>query len=508
MKTAYLALSVIFILAMFGCTPNNDNKTDEVTVTMPKTSEPDKGFDPIYGWGCGEHVHEPLIQSTLVKTNSDMEIENDLATSYAISDDAKTITFTIRDDVKFSDGSKLTASDVAFTVNKEVENVDNPADFSSIESAEAVSETTCEVRLNKPDNTVLYLLATVGIVPESSYDSATYGKNPVGSGRYILESWERGSSATFVANENYYGNTPSIRRIKVLFVDEEASYSCAKTGEADVAYVSPLLSQNEINGYDLLKVETVDSRGISLPTVENKVTSDFNVRYAINLGVNKQKLINDCLYGCGKVANSVCDSLPWASNSMKIDADAGMAAMMLENAGWKLSDDGFREKDGVKCEFDLYYASSDSTRQALAYAFASQMKEIGIKVNTIGASWDDIYPHQYSDAVLWGWGSNSPSELISVIRSDGTCNFSQFSSTDADTLIDEAVAEKNVATSYSKLSEAQAYVSPEKASSWVWIANVEHTYFVKQGLKVADQKIHPHGHGWSLINNIDEWSWE
>ena len=193
---------------------------------------------------------------------------------------------------------------------------------------------------------------------------------------------------------------------------------------------------------------------------------------------------------------------------MKIDADAGMAAMTLENAGWKLSDDGFREKDGVKCEFNLYYASSDSTRQALAYAFASQMKEIGIKVNTIGASWDDIYPHQYSDAVLWGWGSNSPSELISVIRSDGTCNFPQFSSADADTLIDEAVAEKNVAASYSKLSAAQAYVSPEKASSWVWLANVDHTYFAKQGLKVADQKIHPHGHGWSLINNIDKWSWE
>ena len=523
-KTAHVALIVIFILAMFGCTPNNDNKTDEVTVTMPKTSEPDKGFDPIYGWGCGEHVHEPLIQSTLVKTNSDMEIENDLATSYAISDDAKTITFTIRDDVKFSDGSKLTASDVAFTVNKEVENVDNPADFSSIESAEAVSETACEVHLNKPDNTVLYLLATVGIVPESSYNSSSYGKSPIGSGRYKLETWERGSSATFVANENYYGGTPSIKRVKVLFVDEEASYSCAKTGEADVSYVSPLLSQNEVSNYNLLKVDTVDSRGISLPSVANSgktvqvgtktyesgnnVTCDFNVRYAINLALDKESLIQNCLYGCGKVANSVCDGLPWSSDVMKTEHDKEKAIEVLENAGWMTLGNEYRSKDGITCEFNLYYANSDSTRQALAYAFAEQMKEVGIKVNTIGASWDDIYPHQFTDAVLWGWGSNSPSELLSVIKSDGSCNFSQFTSEETDALINEATSQTDISESYKKLIEAQNYVSPEKASSWVWLANVDHTYFVKSGLKVADQKIHPHGHGWSLINNVDEWSWE
>ena len=50
-----------------------------VVVTMPTTSEPESGFDPAYGWGAGEHVHEPLIQSTLVRTTKDLGIENDLA---------------------------------------------------------------------------------------------------------------------------------------------------------------------------------------------------------------------------------------------------------------------------------------------------------------------------------------------------------------------------------------------------------------------------------------------
>ena len=88
-----------------------------VVVTMPTTSEPESGFDPAYGWGAGEHVHEPLIQSTLVRTTKDLGIENDLATEYSCSDDGLTWTVKIRDDVKFTDGEPLTASDVAFTFN-------------------------------------------------------------------------------------------------------------------------------------------------------------------------------------------------------------------------------------------------------------------------------------------------------------------------------------------------------------------------------------------------------
>ena len=88
---------------------------DEVIVTMPTTSEPEAGFDPAYGWGAGEHVHEPLIQSTLTVTNTDLSIGMDLAIDYSVSEDGLTWTVKIRDDVKFTDGEPLTADDVAFT---------------------------------------------------------------------------------------------------------------------------------------------------------------------------------------------------------------------------------------------------------------------------------------------------------------------------------------------------------------------------------------------------------
>ena len=514
---------------MSGCAKNqtNDKDLEALVITMPKTSEPDTGFDPIYGWACAEHVSEPLIQSTLIKTDADLNIECDLATTYVISDDAKQITFTLRDDVAFTNGDKLSAHDVAFTINSAKENAANPADFSSIEAANATDDDTCVVTLAKADNTVLYSLANLGIVPENSYDASTYGKNPIGSGRYKLDSWDKGRSATFVANENYYGDSPNIKKFTVLFLDEDASFAYAMAGDADVAYIPAKYSSQEVPDCHLLSVETNDSRGISLPTKTKKdateqygniseyegyelgcdVTADFAVRYAINLATNRQKLIENTMFGQAKSAYSVCDSLPWKSDSMKIETDVEAAKTTLNEAGWvKEEGSEYRSKEGRICEFDLYYAASDSDRQALAYAFADQMKAIGVKVNAIGKSWDEIYAHQYSDAVLWGWGNNSPSEVVSIIKSDGACNFSLSGNKGCDDLIDEAISKSDLNESFDLLKQAQSQQSPENASSWVWLANVNHCYFVKNGVNVAGQKKHPHGHGWSLVNNIDKWT--
>ena len=78
--------------------------TDQVIVAMNTGSEPAAGFDPLRAWGCGEHVHEPLIQSTLITTDENLEFQNDLATDYFCSDDGLTWAFAIRDDVKFTNG--------------------------------------------------------------------------------------------------------------------------------------------------------------------------------------------------------------------------------------------------------------------------------------------------------------------------------------------------------------------------------------------------------------------
>ena len=90
-----------------------------MVIVMNMESEPEAGFDPAYGWGAGEHVHEPLIQSTLTVTNPDLTIGYDLATDCTVSDDGLTWTFHMRDGLKWSDGSDVTAADFINTIRRE-----------------------------------------------------------------------------------------------------------------------------------------------------------------------------------------------------------------------------------------------------------------------------------------------------------------------------------------------------------------------------------------------------
>ena len=193
-----------------GCGRQQKNQTDgagkaaaknEVIVTMPTTSEPESGFDPAYGWGAGEHVHEPLIQSTLTTTTTDLKIGKDLATDYSVSKDGLTWTVKIRDDVTFTDGEPLTAEDVAFTYNNCKKN-SSVNDFTMLKQAVAVDDVTVEFQMERPFSIWPYTMAVVGIVPEHGYSEA-YGQNPVGSGRYIMKQWDKGQQVIFEANPDY-----------------------------------------------------------------------------------------------------------------------------------------------------------------------------------------------------------------------------------------------------------------------------------------------------------------
>ena len=514
--------------AATGASGVGPDGVSQVVVTMTPSSEPAAGFDPLVGWGAGEHVHEPLIQSTLIVTDNNLEFVNDLATDYSCSEDGLTWTFHIRDDVMFTDGVPLTAEDVAFTINGIVNGEAAEADLSMVEAARATDAITCEIAMKRPNNALLYTLAVVGIVPAHAY-GPDYGTHPIGSGRYMLEQWDRGQQVILRANPDYYGDAPLMDRVVVLFMEEDASLAAAQSGTADVAYTSAALAGAVPAGYTLLNCASVDSRGISLPcnpsgtdvTVEgdmvyaggNDVTSDIAVRRALNYGIDRNQMIEHVLAGFGREAYSVGDGMPWSSEAMRVETDVAAAERLLDEAGWIQGGDGMRARDGVSCAFDLYYAADDSTRQALAYDFADQAAALGIAVEPKGASWDDIYLRQYADPVLWGWGSNSPVELFELTYSTGWGNYAQYMNDTVDANLEAAQAARTVEESYPFYQAAQwdaateTGVAPEGAATWVWLANVDHLYFEREGLKVAEQKPHPHGHGWSLVNNIDQWSW-
>lgn len=503
----------------------SEGASSQVIVAMNAGSEPAAGFDPLVAWGCGEHVHEPLIQSTLITTDENLEFINDLATGYSCSDDGLTWTFELRDDVAFTDGEPLTASDVAFTVNSAIQSDTFEGDLSMVDEAVAVSDTVVEFHLNKPYNALLYTLAVLGIVPEHAYGDG-YGSAPIGSGRYMLERWDRGQQAIFSANPDYYGEPPLMERVVVVFMEEDAALAAVQAGEVDIAYTYATHAQQSFDGYELVSYATVDSRGISLPTqpaggtkseggtsyaMGNDVTSDLSVRRALTYAIDRDAVIENVLSGYGKPAYSVSDDMPWSSDDMKVALDRDLAARLLDDAGWAIGSDGVRAKDGVRAAFDIWYSSDDSARQAIANELSNQFAQIGIEASPRGGSWDEIYSHQYEQPVLWGWGSNSPIEVYALNYSMGWGNYACYENAAIDAHLDEALAQQSIEDSYAYWQlaawDGENGFAPKGAATWAWIANVDHLYFKCEGLVVADQKPHPHGHGWSLVNNVDRWEW-
>ena len=500
-------------------------RSGEVVVAMDPNSEPAAGFDPAYGWGAGEHVHEPLIQSTLTVTNPDLTIGYDLATDYSVSEDGLTWTVTIRDDVSFTDGEPLTAEDVAFTYNT-VKASSSVSDFTMLDYAEAADDRTVVFHMNRPFSIWPYTMAVTGIVPEHAYDSATYGASPIGSGRYILKQWDRGQQVILEANPDYYGGEPLMKKVTILFMEEDAAFLAAQAGQVDLAYTSATYSDQQIEGYSLASYATVDNRGFNLPavpeqtdaqgrTVGNDLTADVRVRRAINMGIDRQEMIDHVLNGYGSPAYSVCDQMPWYSEASEVEHDPEGAAALLDEAGWKTGDDGVREKDGVKAELNLLYSAGDSVRQALAADFADQLGDLGISCTLEGVGWDTAYDRALSDPLIWGWGAHTPMELYNIYHTAAGSDwalYSPYASDAVDRYMDQALAQNDLETSYQLWQQAQwdgtEGVTWEGDIPWVWLVNIDHLYWVRDGLQVAEQKIHPHGHGWSVVNNVDQWTWK
>lgn len=496
---------------------------DSVIVAMGTNSEPEEGFDPAYGWGAGEHVHEPLIQSTLTVTTTDLKIGMDLATKVESSEDGMTWTVEIRDDVRFTDGEKLTAEDVAFTYNtlKETSSVN---DFTMLKQAEAVDEKTILFHMEKPYSIWPYTMAIVGIVPKHAYGS-DYGQHPIGSGRYLLKQWDKGQQVILEANPDYYGKAVNMKKVTILFMEEDAAFAAAKAGQVDLAYTAASYSEQKIDGYELLSYETVDNRGINLPAIPsgtvskdgvplgNDVTSDLAIRRAMNIGIDREEMINHVLNGFGTPAYSVCDKMPWFNPDSKISYDFEGAVKLLEDAGWSAGSDGIREKEGVRAEFTIMYPASDSVRQALSADLGNQLKKLGIDAKIQGVGWEEAYSRAQSEPLMWGWGAHTPMELYNIYHTsspDRQAEYSPYSNEKVDSYMDQALESDQLEESYELWKKAQWDGSTGIIQSgdipWIWLVNIDHLYWARQELKVADQKIHPHGHGWSIVNNVDQWS--
>lgn len=499
-------------------------ETSQVIIAIE--NEPEGGFDPCIGWG---HGITPLIQSTLVEYTQDMQFQNDLAQDYSVGEDGIVWTFTLREDAAFTDGQPVTAGDVAFTF-KTAKASQSSLDLTNLVSCVATGDYVVEFTLLQPDSTFLNTVATMGIVPEHAY-GPDYASNPIGSGPWTFVQWNKGEQLILEANPSYYGKIPAIGRAVILFMDEDAAFAAAQAGAVDVALTSATHATQTIPGMALEAVSTLDNRGLTLPVEPdtgrvtesshpygNNVTSSPAIRQALAYGIDRERIAADAVNGFATPAYSENDGMPWNNPEVRLATDVDKAKQLLADDGWVDTDgDGIVEKDGIAAEFRCIYPSGDSVRQAIAMAAAAQAKELGIRILVEGVSWDEISGGMFANAVLMGWGSSTPYTSYLLYHSDNRLrddyyNPEGLNSPAIDAYLDAALHATDADAAYAQWQKAQwdgvTGTAMQGECPWVWLVNIQHLYFVREGLTIGDQQLHAHGASWTLLQNLRDWQWQ
>ena len=534
-------LSLVLVMGtLAGCSntssSDSDNKTKSAVeqrkenneLVVAVGAEPEAGFDAITG---GHGSITKVFFSTLMKRDKELGWENDLATNYKVSDDKLTWTVTIRDDVKFTDGEKLTAEDVAFTYET-TKKSSTEVDLTMIKEVKAIDDTTVQFTLTRPMSTFVEKLGVCGIVPKHAYDD-NFKDNPIGSGPYKFVQWDKGQQVIAQVNEDYYGEKANIQKLTMVFLDTDAAYAAVKSGDVDMASINGDLAKEEVKGTKILDIPSIETYGVEFPMVKNTgektdsgyeigndVTSDEAIRKALNTAVDRQSMVDGVLNGYGTVSTTGLEKMPWLNKDTVLDEseynNMDEAKKILSDGGWKDSDnDGILEKDNTKASFKLLYTSGNY-RQELGLEFQKMAKELGIEITLEERTWDTILEDIHKEAVLFGFGSGDPSELYNLYYSKAANtpvewdNAGFYSNKTVDENIDKALnceSEDDALKYWQKVQlDGDSGASAKGDAPYCWLVNANHVYIVSENFDIGSPVVQPHGG--RIFDNVTQWSWK
>ena len=518
------AAAAMLVLAGAACLPSIAAAAPNKRLILAVKGEPEQGFDPIKGWG---EYGNPLFQSTLLKYDAKLNLVGDLATKWDLSADRLTWTVTIREGVKFADGKPLTAEDVAYTFDTG-RTAASLLDLNNLESAKALDAKTVQLKLKAPQVTFSHLLSTTGIVPKHAYADG-YGDKPVGSGPFKFISWSKGQQLIVEPNPHYYGNKPQFERITFLFTKDDATLAAARSKQVHIASVPAAFGREVPAGMVRVAAKTVDNRGIVFPTVPNEgkktadgypignnVTADIAIRKAVNIAVSRKQLVEGVLGGFGTAAWGVADNLPWDNPQQRVgDSNMAGAKALLKQAGWVMNSKGVLEKGGVEARIPLLYFSDDTTRQALALAVADMVKPLGIVFEVAGKTREEVRRLKHVSSVMYGWGSHSPNDMYNLFHGSkagkASYNTGFYNNAAVNANLDAAERSASLQASLpfwkKAMWDGKNGFGMKGDATWAWLVNLDHVYFVDKCLDIGPRQIEPHGHGYPITWNVQDWKW-
>lgn len=369
--------------------------------------------------------------------------------------DPTTWVFHLRDDVKFHDGSALTADDVKYTFDTILDEKfasPNRSFYTPIKNIEVVDPHTVKFTLDQPYGPFLSYL-TMSIVPKAivEKDAAGFANNPVGTGPYKFISWKRGDTISLEANPDYWGGKPKLDKIDLKIVpDNSARVVALEAGDLDFVQ-SPLSPQDvtRLQTEGKFTVNRIPAAGYTYININcaDPILSDVKVRQALSYLVNREDILNSIYKGVGQVAKGPIPPGMWAytPDLPSYDYNPDKAAQLLDDAGWKLGADGKRSKDGKPLKLTIRTHSEDPDRRQLIEVLQAEFANIGIDADTnavdFATYFADVQAGKYQLGVI-GWLNlaNPDQAMYRQFTVDGPGNYGHCNNEEASNLIKQARA--------------------------------------------------------------------
>lgn len=377
-------------------------------------------------WNCDPWVFDENNEAMPVLLTEMPSLENG-----GVSEDGKTLTLKLRDDITWSDGEPITADDFIFTW----EMFNNPANaaiafpYDLIETMEAVDPTTVVLTFFEPfipwRATILREILPAHVLrpvfeAEGTLDNASWNFEPtVGCGPYVLADWESGSYAQFVRNENYYNEPAKIDEVFIRFVpDPTAQTTALLNGDVDLGFLPPFADRPVLKsvGIVVVPVNSGYNEGWFANLENNPAMQELEVRKAVAMCLDRSSFIEDVLFGETEIATSFWHNTQWEDPTLEPwPYDPAMAAELLEQAGWIDSNgDGIRDKDGV--ELVLKHSTIDDDFRIDFQAVAQQnLADCGIQLEISSYPIVDYLTsaeaspcYAESDFCMWAWAASFP----------------------------------------------------------------------------------------------------
>jgi peptide/nickel transport system substrate-binding protein len=524
---ATLAAAALIVAPMVGASAANAAEPSSKVLKVAITSDIDtlNPFTAILGSSTG--ILALQYQSLTAYSAKDNSVVPGAASKWKTSNGGKTWTFTMPSDRVWSDGKPMTAKDAAWTFeaikkNKKLQQA-NGSLLENVTSVSAKNDTTLVVSLKAAQ--APNPGAELPIVPEHIWakvkNPATFAndKNDVGSGPFVVSSYQQGQSVTLKANSHFWRGAPKIDGITyVYYKNGDAAVQGLKTGEVDVVSGLEPAQYQALKGQKGITVNAGAGRRYTSVAINpgakdadgkplgdgNPALQDPVLRKAIVMAIDNKTLLTKVQQGLGTLGTGEVPpvyptfALPASARTMTFDPDA--ANKMLDTAGYTKGADGIRvDKSGKPLNLRLLGRSSDPTHQQMADYIKPWLKAIGINVTVAMKSDNDVNDEstlgQY-DMYFTGWGIGpDPDFQLSINQcssrpnadGSGALSESNWCSAAFDKLYTQQHTELDATKRASLVKDAQEVIYKAAVNDVIWYAQSLEAYrsdqftgFVKQ----------------------------